>query len=142
MVKTVRRKSNVIPLDPNANKLRPPSGLPKPEREVFAELIASNPASHFRVSDMPLLIQYCSAVVLNERAAAELRIAPITPEGKASPWLVISEKTHRATVALAMRLRLSPQARLPKTITAKDQPTPSFYDMMRGLEDDEPEERP
>jgi hypothetical protein len=83
-----------------------------------------------------LLAQYVANVVLNERAAEQLRLAPVTPEGKPSPWLVVAEKTHRATVALALRLRLSPQARMPKPINVKGPPTMSYYEQME-LDDEE-----
>jgi hypothetical protein len=132
------RSPNVIPLDPNAGRLRPPADLPEPERHIFIEIVAGNPPSHFRVSDMPLLVQYCSAVVLNRRAIDELRAAPIV-DGKSSPWLNILEKTGRAMVSLSMRLRLSPQARMPKPINQKG-PAPSYYEMMEL--DDDPEEQP
>ena len=78
---------------------------------------------------MPLLEQYCENVILNKKAAAELRTAPIV-DGKPSPWLVIAEKTHRACVALAMRLRLRPQARQPNNPTRRD-PQLSAYERMR-----------
>jgi len=81
---------------------------------LFAQLVSNVPPNHFRASDLSLLVQYCAAVVLNEKAHDELRREPIK-DGKPSPWLVISEKMHRATVALSMRLRLSPQARLPNS---------------------------
>jgi hypothetical protein len=77
---------------------------------------------------MPLLEQYCENVILNKKAAAELRTAPIV-DGKPSPWLVIAEKSHRACVALAMRLRLSPQARQPNN--PKREPQLSAYEKMR-----------
>ncbi len=38
-------------------------------------------------------------------------------DGKASPWLMVQEKSVRALTALSMRLRLSPQSRIdPKAI--------------------------
>ena len=50
--------------------------------------------------------------------------------GRTSPWLVVQEKSIRAMVALAMRLRISPQARR-ETPAAKGPPA-SVYDMMDG----------
>jgi hypothetical protein len=127
--------SNVVEIDTRLTRLRPPTTLPRSERTLFAELVASNPPGHFRPSDLPLLVQYCAASVLGERAMAELREAPVI-EGKTSPWLVVFEKASRATVALSMRLRLSPQARAPNNPT---RPTPrlSAYEMeaLRNAED-------
>jgi hypothetical protein len=138
--KMPRKQTNVIPPDPNANRLRPPDNLPPPERAVFVEMVTGNPPSHFRASDLRLLVQYCCAVVLNERACAELRAEPIR-DNKSSPWLNVFEKTGRAMMALSMRLRLSPQARLPKTINHKG-PRPSYYDLMQLENNEDEEEQP
>src|SRR5262249_53842562 len=92
-------------------------------------LVAANPPSHFKPSDMVLLSQYCAAAVLNEKAAAELRAAPII-DGKPSPWLPIFEKTNRAVIALSARLRVSPQARAPNAPTRRE-PQLSFYELER-----------
>jgi hypothetical protein len=128
------KQSNVVPIV-EANRLRPPSDLPQAERELFARLVASNPPEHFKESDAPLLAQYVASVILNERAAAELRREPII-DGKPSPWLVVSEKSHRACVALALRLRLSPQAWMPRPIIQKQKP-PSAYDILELTDDDD-----
>jgi hypothetical protein len=53
----------------------------------------------------------CTADALAERAAKELRKNPVV-DGKASPWLLVQEKSVRALTALSMRLRLSPQSRI------------------------------
>jgi hypothetical protein len=79
---------------------------------------------------MPLLVQYVSAAVLSERALVELRRSPLNKEGKASPWLVVFEKANRASIALSMRLRLSPQARAPNNPTRQPPPL-SAYEKMR-----------
>src|SRR6516225_4011118 len=126
--------SQIIPLPGPQSRVRPPSTLPIPERDLFVELVAANPANHFRPSDVPLLVQYVAAVILGERAAAELRHAPVI-NGKSSPWLVVFEKCSRATIALAMRLRLSPQARQPNNPT-RPVPPLSHYEKMR-LRDEE-----
>jgi hypothetical protein len=65
---------------------------------------------HFQQSDLPLLCRYVEASILAERAAEQLREAPVV-DGKPSPWLVVQEKSLRTLTALSMRLRLSPQAR-------------------------------
>lgn len=101
----------VVPLDTRAVRLRPPKDLPQPEADVFVALVAANPPSHFRESDLPLLLQYVAAAVLSERALAELRSAPLI-EGRPSPWLTVFEKASRATLGLSMRLRVSPQSRM------------------------------
>jgi phage terminase small subunit len=138
MPKKSDNELKVIPLNHAANALRPPANMPGPERAIFAELIAANPPNHFRSSDMPLLVSYCSAVVLHECAVAELRAAPVLGN-KSSPWLNVFEKTGHAMVALAMRLRLSPQARAPNPTKKLKVPHPSAYEKMtlQQLDDDD-----
>jgi hypothetical protein len=97
--------------------IQPLHGQSEPERKLFADLVAANPA-HFRSSDLPLLCQYVQAATLSEQAAVELRVSPVVG-GRPSPWLTVFEKASRALVALSMRLRLSPQARAPNNPGSK-----------------------
>jgi hypothetical protein len=66
----------------------------------------------FRPSDAPLLVRYVQDVVLAGRAAAALEREGAVIGGRPNPWLIVAEKCDRALVALSMRLRVSPQARL------------------------------
>src|SRR5262245_6651182 len=61
---------SVIPINPGATRLRPPSTLSDPERTLFASLVTSNSPQHFKTSDLPLLCQYVQAAVLSEQALA------------------------------------------------------------------------
>ncbi len=105
------------------------------ERKVFVTIVAACKPTHFQTSDVPLLCRYVEACVLAEQAGNHLRDEGAVVNGKASPWLVVQEKSVRAMTALSMRLRLSPQARAPN-VTTRRQPTMSHYERMR-LEDDE-----
>ncbi len=100
----------ITPASPRSNRLRPPPTLSEPERNLFVAIVGNCSHDHFRASDLPLLSRYCEASVLAERAAQQLRDAPVI-NGKPSPWLAVREKATRELVALSMRLRLSPQAR-------------------------------
>lgn len=126
----------VIPITGRSNRLRPPTNLPAAERDLFVQLVASNAPSHFRTSDMPLLVQYVTASVLNDQAAAELRAGAVVG-GRPSPWLAIFEKTNRAMLGLSMRLRLSPQARSPNHPPpgSRKNVTPSAYEILRMTDD-------
>jgi hypothetical protein len=84
--------------------------LAGPEAKLFKQIISNCAHDHFRSSDLPLLCRYVEASILAERAALQLRDAPVV-DGKPSPWLPVREKATRELVALSMRLRLSPQAR-------------------------------
>jgi hypothetical protein len=94
------------PVDGHAPRLEPPSSLSEAERQVFIGLVSACDRKHFRVSDLPLLSSYVRAIVLEERAARELGLNPLD-----KGWLGVWEKSGRALVSLAARLRLSPQSR-------------------------------
>jgi hypothetical protein len=119
-----------VVVDTQQIRLRPPPNLPQPERTLFVELVTSCAPSHFKAADLPLLVQYCAASVLSERALDELRREPVSKDNKASAWLQVFDKANRACMALAMRLRLSPQARQPNNPTRRD-PQLSAYERMR-----------
>jgi hypothetical protein len=76
------------------------------------------------IAKAPLLSGYFEAVCLAEQAARELRGGGAVIKGRASPWLVIQEKSVRAMVALAMRLRLAPQARSHPRSVARERAPP------------------
>jgi phage terminase small subunit len=119
-----------VVVDTQQIRLRPPADMPGREREIFVALIAANPPTHFRSSDLPLLTQYCAASVLSERALDELRREAVSKDGKASPWLQVFGQANKACMSLSMRLRLSPQARQPNNPTRRE-PQLSAYEKMR-----------
>ena len=100
----------ITPPTLRVTRLRPPLSLAEPEAKLFKQIISNCAHDHFRQSDLPLLCRYVEASILAERAAEQLREAPVV-DGKPSPWLPVREKATRELVALSMRLRLSPQAR-------------------------------
>jgi phage terminase small subunit len=110
-------------------RVRPPPNLSAPERKIFIHLVDSCAADHFKPSDLPLLRCYAEAIDLAERAACELRKSPVL-DGKISPWVTVQEKAVRTIVALSLRLRLSPQARLRKA--QSPQVPRSYYDRVNG----------
>ena len=101
----------VISVDGSPSRLEPPDHLSADERQRFTEIVSNCDARHFRPSDTTLLCRFVEADALAERAAKELRKNPVV-DGKASPWLMVQEKSVRALTALSMRLRLSPQSRI------------------------------
>jgi hypothetical protein len=65
------------------------------------------------------------------RAAEALTTEGAVLAGRPNPWLTVAEKCDGALVALSMRLRISPQARMrPETTKAKH--PGSVYDLMRA----------
>jgi hypothetical protein len=78
-----------------------------------------------------------SGAVLRERRAGASccrRAGPGRPRGGWSAIAVagiVAEKCDRALVALSMRLRVSPQARMRRETTVPKGPPASIYDLMR-----------
>jgi hypothetical protein len=99
-------------IESRTNRLRPPSALSEPERTIFNETVNACDPLHFARSDLPLLCRWAEQNYLAEQAAYHLRKGALV-DGRPSPWITIQEKVNRAIVALALRLRLSPQARQP-----------------------------
>jgi hypothetical protein len=92
-------------------RITAPSSLSIAEQTLFNELTGACDSSHFRKSDLPLLISYVQATRIAQAAAQ----APET--------IAIWEKATRLQATLATRLRLSPQSRIdPKTLGRQDQP--------------------
>jgi P27 family predicted phage terminase small subunit len=117
-------------------RLRPPAELGDAEREVWREVVGSCRSDHFQRCDYPLLVRYCENVVLARRAAAALASEGPIVHGRVNPMLIVTEKCDRALVALSMRLRVSPQARMRREGTAPKGPGPSAYELMRDIDDE------
>jgi hypothetical protein len=80
--------------------------------------------------------QYCDGILLARLANHKLSTEGPVIDGKISPWITVLEKAHRSCCALAMRLRLSPQARIDaKTLGRANDPPPSIYERMRDNAD-------
>jgi P27 family predicted phage terminase small subunit len=117
----------VIPHAPQ--RLKPPGDLSDAEKEVFVALVGGVDQQNFRPSDRPLLVEYCTAVVQAREAASHLRKQGPVLGGRVSPWLITQEKSVRAMLMLATRLRLSPQSRA--RVKLKPVPPLSYYDEMK-----------
>jgi phage terminase small subunit len=119
----------------STDRLRPRSGLPPEVKLLWSELVSSMPHDHFRASDSALIEQYYQAIALARQAYANLTEEGSVIAGRANPWLVVLEKSHRSSVALSMRLRLSPQSRMDRK-AVKESGTMSAYERMRLDGDD------
>jgi hypothetical protein len=136
---------DVTPFGLPDGRLQPPANLGTLEKRVFLDLISRVPAGQFRDSDLALISRWCELVVLAETAAGELAAGGmVTTDGKVSPWFSIHERCTKSLVALALRLRLSPQARADKAPKALPAPV-SYYDLKAldgGRDDDDGEVEP
>lgn len=110
------KELETIPPGPalNVTRLRliPPPTLRAPVRAVFEALVGAVDARHFTRSDLPLLVEYATACVLAREADEAMAREGVVVAGRASPWLVVQEKSHRAMASLSLRLRLAPQSRM------------------------------
>ena len=141
MAKTGRRSASdlaVVRPTGGFTRLRPPSDLGKEEAAVWRQIVLSVHEKHFEASDTPLLARYVQNVVLARRAAEALDREGAVIAGRINPQLVVAEKADRALVALSMRLRISPQARMRREGTVPKGPPASIYELMRqaDAEDD------
>jgi hypothetical protein len=130
--------ANVVPIDDGRSRprLAPSSGAPDEVRELFAEITRSAPDGHFKASDRHLIEQYAQAIVLARQATTELAATGPVVQGRASAWLIVLEKAHRSSVALAARLRLAPQSRADSRSAGRkaDGPPRSAYEVMHEVD--------
>jgi hypothetical protein len=102
------------------------------ERAVFCDLVGSCKPDAFRASDLPLLSAYCRAIALERRSAAELAAGD---DRAVVRW----NAATKAMLGLAMRLRLSPQARAPNNPSrpgSRPERPLSYYEQQALLEAD------
>jgi hypothetical protein len=116
--------------------LAPSSDAPAAVRAIFAEILRSAPQGHFQAGDVHLIEQYAQAIVLARQASAELAKCGPVIGGKTNAWLVVLEKAHRSSFALAARLRLAPQSRADSRSAGRraGEPRPSIYGLMGDLD--------
>lgn len=117
----------VVPI-PSPKRLPPPPGLSEGAKAEFLRIILCEKPEHFRTSDLSLLVQYCEAAALADRAMREMQ-----GDGAPERWLTVWEKSARMMKDLALRLRLSPQARQPNNPRAV-RPRPVSYYEQQELE--------
>jgi hypothetical protein len=98
-------------------RLTPPDGMAPDARQVFLDTVLACAPEHFQIADALLLRRYSEAQAWATRAAAA---------GDAKVFVAMT----RTVSALALRLRLSPQARQPRLPKRPQQPI-SYYERMR-----------
>jgi hypothetical protein len=106
-----RRSSASLAIPSNVNgdasRLTPPSSLNDAERSLFSEIVSACDASHFRRSDLPLIVSFVQSTLISRAAARD-------PD-KITVW----EKATRMQATLATRLRMSPQSRIDPKATGR-----------------------
>jgi phage terminase small subunit len=92
-------------------RMTPPRHLAKGPAIIWKQIVASVASGHFQECDRVLLTEFCRAADLANESAAALQAQGAIVDGRANPWVAVQEKSQRALVALALRLRLAPQSR-------------------------------
>ena len=111
---------------PQPERLRPPETLSEGARQEFLRIVLCEKPAHFKASDLSLLVQYCEACALAEKAIDALRRDLPGPR-----WLATWQAATKVMQGLSMRLRLSPQSRMPHNPTRKPPERVSFYERMQ-----------
>lgn len=109
-------------------RLSPPKDMSAPARALWREIVDSLKVDHFRPSDAPLLRAYVEALLLSQRANAELAANGPALDGKTSPWLALFGKASQTVTSLSARLRLCPQSRFSKDKNTYAAPGPKLHE--------------
>jgi hypothetical protein len=93
-------------------RLSPPASLGEAERQAFIDLVTTCPATQFAACDLPLICAWAETVALRERMAKRMSIeGELDDKGRPSGAFTIHKEATKTLAALALRLRISPQAR-------------------------------
>jgi phage terminase small subunit len=105
MPRRSRAEDDLAPYMPPSRSavLQPPDSLSPGARDVWLDLVGSLPPDHFERSDLTLVEAYVEAAALARQMVPRLA----TDRNALSTW----EKAVKAQSILALRLRISPQAR-------------------------------
>jgi hypothetical protein len=103
--------SSVVPVDgAPVVRLEPPASLTESERVLFRQVVSACAPRHFVETDGPLLVSYVQATLMAHATARD--------PGAVEAWA----KAVRMQMALATKLRLSPQARTDPKTTGRQPP--------------------
>jgi phage terminase small subunit len=109
-------------------RLKPPESMSEGGRAVFLDLVMSSRPDQFQPTDLPLLVRYCEASAMADRAEGEIAKRPLV-KGKPNPWASHLAAATKTVSMMAMRLRLSPQARAPNN-PGRRPAAMSYYERM------------
>jgi hypothetical protein len=95
---------NLVCIDVQSQRLKPPTELNERETEIFHSVVDSVSPQHFVKSDLPLLVSFCTAYNLSRWHAHELNQGR---QDHHKPWLDCT----KLCALLSGRLRLAPSTR-------------------------------
>lgn len=103
---------NVVALSPPSVHLEPPAGLTEEQAEVWRETVNARSADFFGPDQVPLLEEYCRAVVTCRLLGAQVEAAIAGGDpGELKAVLDMRDKESRRLASLATKLRLTNQSR-------------------------------
>lgn len=116
-------------------KVPPPASMTKDGRKVWKDLIELIPNENIIPSDFPVMEAYCEAVVALRRATQKVNLEGAVIENESSvsmnPNATWMDKCSSKVAALSAKLRLSPSARVDKSLT-KGKPSESIQTSPMG----------
>jgi predicted metal-binding membrane protein len=127
---------DTAPYGTGKRRLSPPSSLGEREKAHFLALVSRCPATQFEPSDLPLICRWCELCAMAEEASERLAIEDLVVGGKINVWFTVHQAVTKSLSGLALRLKVSPQARSPKAPKVKAAQM-SVYDMMELSEPDD-----
>jgi hypothetical protein len=111
---TMPRKSvdalSIVPRLP-ADRVAPPPGLSRKERELWRRIVDSKPAEWFDSGSAPLLREYVRSVAVCDALAGMVAGAMKGPAADLKAALDLRDKEARRLASLATKLRLTQQSR-------------------------------
>jgi phage terminase small subunit len=112
-------------------RLAPPPELNPDERAVFLNVVANNPADHFRPSDAVLLCVHVRAVLAEREAAEHLATqGRVSIDNKLSAWVTVQQQAIKTILSTSRALKLTPAARRPNPSRPGKPVMASYYDRM------------
>lgn len=106
----------VKPIARASKHVEPPGDLPEAGAALWRQIVQELPPEHFRFGDLPLLENFCRAVLLADEAQTQIdadglvvdtRLGP-----KPNPALAIRDQAVKQQAALAAKLRLCVSSRV------------------------------
>jgi hypothetical protein len=132
---------DTAPYGTGKRRLSAPSTLGDREKAHFLALVSRCPASQFEPSDLPLLCRWAELCAMAEEASEHLATQDLVVDGKLNPWFVAHQMATKSLSGLALRLKVSPQARSPKAPKTRPM-TLSYYEQQALLEEADEDTKP
>lgn len=112
----------VVPVTALPSRLDPPENFPLAESEVWRAVVATKPVDWFQADSIPLLSEYCRAVVMCDRLAARIDLAD---DESLKDLLRLRDMEAKRLATLAVKMRLTQQSRYTPMASATAAKAPS-----------------